>query len=125
MFFSFSDIADINTGMYNDASFMLALSITNLAALVISFIVILQLLGNKTLSWLKYRFKRPEECFIFFDVNDTSIALAKNILNHRKKVVKEVKRHAKPFIVFLRNKSEMAGRPGGSFGGGRSLRSTR
>jgi hypothetical protein len=109
MFFSFSDIADINTGMYNDASFMLALSITNLAALVISFIVILQLLGNKTLSWLKYRFKRPEECFIFFDVNDTSIALAKNILNHRKKVVKEVKRHAKPFIVFLRNKSEMAG----------------
>jgi hypothetical protein len=94
MFFSFSDVSGIRMSLRENQYFMLIFSIVNLFALLISFVVVLQLFGNKVYYWLKYHFSHPDKCYIFFDICDESIALAKNIL----------KKNDKAFVLFLRKR---------------------
>lgn len=95
MFFSFSDISGIRESLQEDQYFMLVFSIVNLFALLLSFVVVLQLLGNKIGYWFRFYFSHPKQSFIFFDVNEASIALANNIIKHENK---------KPFVLFIRKR---------------------
>jgi len=101
MFFSFSDIQELREVMKDNQYFMLLLSMTNLVALMTSFVVALQLMGNKLYFWLKYHFIKPDTCYIFFDINDASIALAKNIFKKKKSDSGK----KKDIILFLKNKT--------------------
>jgi hypothetical protein len=102
MFFSFSDIQELREVMKDNQYYMLLLSLTNIVALITSFVVALQLMGNKVFYRLRYLFAKPAECYIFFEINDASIALAKNIYEKKED---EIKKH-KDIILFIRDKSE-------------------
>jgi hypothetical protein len=94
MFFSFSDVSGIRMSLRESQYFMLIFSIVNLFALLVSFVVVLQLLGNKVYYWFKYYLSHPKKCYIFFDISDASIALAKNIL----------KKNKEAFVIFIRKR---------------------
>jgi hypothetical protein len=86
MFFSFSDITDVRQSMLNNQYFMLAFSVTNLLALMMSSIVIIQMFWQRISSYLKYRFGMSKnESYIFFEINDASIALARSIKEKKEK----------------------------------------
>jgi hypothetical protein len=97
MFFSFSDITDVRQSMLNNQYFMLAFSVTNLLALMMSSIVIIQMFWQRISSYLKYRFGMSKnESYIFFEINDASIALARSIKKEKKE---------KAYVLFIVSKN--------------------
>jgi hypothetical protein len=94
MFFSFSDVSGIRTSLQTNQYFMLIFSVVNLFALLLSFVVVLQLLGDKVSYWFKYYFSHPRICYVFFDTNEAAIALAKNIFSKDKDA----------FVIFIRKR---------------------
>jgi hypothetical protein len=94
MFFSFSDVSGIRESLRTNQYFMLIFSIVNLFALLLSFVVVLQLLGDKVSYWFKYYFSHPKKCFVFFDTNEAAIALARNIFSKDKDA----------FVIFIRKR---------------------
>ena len=71
--------------------YMVCFAVIHLMAFLITFMVVIQFFGKHALSWLRLKFSSPSESYIFFELNEASFALAKDLKAKR----------GKPFIVFL------------------------
>lgn len=84
MFLLHSDLLEVKQAMHHDGTYMLFFSLIHFLAFTISFMVIIQLFGKQFLSWLKLKLSRPQSSYIFFDINDPSVALANDLLKNDK-----------------------------------------
>lgn len=91
MFLLHSDLIEVRHDMHGCDEYMVCFAVIHLMAFLITFMVVIQFFGKHALSWLRLKFSSPSESYVFFELNEASFALAKDLKAKR----------GKPFIVFL------------------------
>jgi hypothetical protein len=94
MFASHSDLLEIPKELHGDPWYMTIFSIIHFLAVIVSAIFIIKLLGFRFASWTRLFYmsifnKSSCRLFVFWGVNDNSIALANSIRKERCKTIRK------------------------------------
>lgn len=87
MFVSESELIEVQEACKNDMLYMLLFATTHFLAICISAAFVLHILGIRAISYLKMRMtwrKQERDLFVFLDLSQESVNLAKDIYNTRK-----------------------------------------
>lgn len=87
MFVSESELIEVQEACKNDMLYMLLFATTHFLAICISAAFILHILGIRAISYLKMRmtwWKQERDLYVFLDLSQESLNLAKDIYNTRK-----------------------------------------
>ena len=89
MFLFMSDISAIHPDCVNSGSFMAFFNISHFSAVILSLVFIIKQFGYHILSKLKFWYfthwgKNKKDIYVFWDINDNTYNLAKNISDQEK-----------------------------------------
>lgn len=108
MFFLHSDLLEVCEEMHHDKVYMTFFSLIHFLAFLISFLVVVQLLGTHFLSWIRLKCAAPRRSYLFFGLNGGSVTLATSLLERKERA---------RFVVVLDKKGKSKGLGGGHSGG--------
>ena len=100
MFVSESELIEVQEACKEDIVYMLLFAVTHFLAICVSAAFIIHILGTRLKSYVSMRlpWRRKKEIFVFFDLSQESLSLAKDI--HRARKLKDYQ------IVFVKTPME-------------------
>lgn len=106
MFVSESELIEVHEVPKSHFLYMTAFAIVHFLAICISAAFVIHVLGTRAISFLRmsrvanFRCRKDKEVYVFFDISDEAVDLAKSIHTHHSSLPDEKKR---PFrIIFVR-----------------------
>ena len=106
MFVSESELIEVHEVPKSDFLYMTIFSIVHFLAICISAAFVIHILGTRAVSFLRmsrlfnFPYKKDKEAYVFFDISDEAVDLAKSIYDHHRSLPKEQRRPYR--IIFVR-----------------------
>ncbi len=106
MFVSESELIEVHEVPKSDFLYMTIFSIVHFLAICISAAFVIHILGTRAVSFLRmsrlanFPYKKDKEAYVFFDISDEAVDLAKSIHDHHRSLPKEQRRPYR--IIFVR-----------------------